>query len=191
MGTVSEQMLPEAHLNVPLIASCPQPPMQSRSSKKNKEAKQRQQHRQYMRRIAEVLEAAKASMLECPNVANVDISDSATEFSVIVRPTALNDSSVTMKDSLVAEAKEALLKAASTNKCIYVMGYCNSDPFVVTSQGFQATFGAMENAKRVCWHIFKKGFCGHGANCSKQHAACEVLVRVIIETTALNYCAVP
>jgi len=101
---------------------------------------------------------------------------------LIVRPVASSNA------DCIALAKEALLEAASKSKCIYLMGYSSPKPFTMQPQGFQATLGAMENAKSACWHIFKKGFCRHGANCCKQHPACEMPVHVLVESACLNSC---
>lgn len=69
------------------------------------------------------------------------------------------------------------------------MGYCSPKPFVMQPQGFEATLAAMETKMNACWHMFKRGFCRHGAECAKQHPAVELPVRVVVESAQFNSCA--
>jgi len=87
---------------------------------------------------------------------------------------------------LIALAKEALLEAASCSRRVYVMGYCGPKPFTAQPLGFQATLGIMESTRSACYHVFKKGFCRHGAECSKQHPSYQVPVHVLVESTQLK-----
>jgi len=57
-------------------------------------------------------------------------------------------------------------------------------------QGFEATLAAMENARNACYHIFKKGFCRHGDQCSKQHPVCQQTVQVVVENSSFDGCGV-
>merc|ERR1719321_309369 len=68
------------------------------------------------------------------------------------------------------------------------MGYAGPKPFTLKPQGFEATLGVMENARSACYHVFKKGFCRHGSECSKNHPACQQTVQVVVENASLNSC---
>lgn len=139
----------------------------------------------YKHRFIEVINWAKKAVLDSKLVANVQVSDDASGFSLIVQPKATAEAACQV-EKLIKVVKDALLQAASKSKCIYLLGYCSPKSFVEGPQGFEATLGAMENATSACWHVFKKGFCRHGANCCKSHPACQVPVRVLVESSQLN-----
>merc|ERR1719253_1025593 len=134
---------------------------------------------QYHHRFSEVIHRARSAMESSGRVGDVLVSESEEGWCLIVRP----NQSITdfCTEEAINVAKEALLQATSNSKCIYLMGYCGAKPFTTQPQGFEASLGAMENAKSACWHMFKKGFCGHGDGCSKQHPACQMSVRVVVE----------
>jgi hypothetical protein len=92
----------------------------------------------------------------------------------------VRDSDV-VTDQVLAFAQKALLEVTANSKCIYVMGYCTPQAFTRHSHGFEVTLGAMENATKACWHVFKKGVCRHDINCSKQHAMYKVPLRLSVE----------
>jgi len=136
-------------------------------------------------RFAEVISWAKKAMQELEHVARVEFSEGASGWSITIQTHGLDDSGC-QTEHLIAKAKEALLDATSKSKSVYIMGYCSPKPFVMRSQGFEATLGAMENAKSACWHVFKKGFCRHGANCCKTHPAVQVPVQVLVVKAQFN-----
>jgi hypothetical protein len=121
------------------------------------------------------------------NVANVELVDEHDGFNLIIQPRG-NDREW-QTESLLTLAKEVLLDSASKSRCVYLQGYCSPKPFVMKPQGFEATLAAMESPVTACWHIFKKGFCRHGGECSKMHPAAEVPVRVVVESVQLNSCS--
>lgn len=69
------------------------------------------------------------------------------------------------------------------------MGYCSPRPFLMQPQGFEATLAAMDSKTNACWHIFKRGFCRHGAECAKQHPVVQLPVRVVVENGQFDSCA--
>lgn len=142
----------------------------------------------YSKHIAEVLRAAKQALQDSAHVVNVEISHDQNGWSVVIQPTGDSEEHMWKNELLLKTAKEALLEAASKSKSIYVMGYCGKDTFNMRAQGFEATLGAMRDAGSACWHIFKKGFCRHAADCSKQHPAFTVPVHVLVEGMQLNSC---
>lgn len=146
--------------------------------------KQAKQH--YKHRFLEVINWAKKEIQDSQLAATVQVADDANGLSLIIRPKAAAEMG-SQEEHLIGIAKDALLRAASKSKCIYLLGYCSSKPFILRPQGFEASLGAMENATSACWHVFKKGFCRHGANCSKQHPACQMPVHVLVESAQLNF----
>jgi len=137
-------------------------------------------------RFAEVINYVKKKLQESELVAHVEASDDMNGWFLTIQPKGLGES--WQSDSLIAAAKEALLEAASQSKRSYVMGYCGPKPFIEQPQGFEATLGIMESARSACYHVFKKGFCRHGTECSKQHPANLVPVHVLVESAQLKSC---
>jgi len=122
-------------------------------------------------------------------VAHLDVYDDTDGWSITVRPRVADDKGDT--EQVIALAKEALLKAASSSSCVYVMGYRGPQAFIAQPLGFQATLGIMKNTRFACYHLFKKGFCGHGAACSKEHPSFQVPVRVLVESVHFDLCGGP
>lgn len=146
------------------------------------------QEERYKSHIADALRSAKVAIQESDDVVNVEISEHAGGWSLIIQPTG-NGEDLQQNQILMSLAQEALLDAAASSKCVYVMGYAGPKPFDMRAQGFQATLGAMRSAKTACWHVFKKGFCRHDVDCVKQHPACQVPIHVLVEGVQLNSCA--
>jgi len=115
------------------------------------------------------------------------MSEDADGWSVIIQPKGTCESQ-SQTELLMTLAQKALQDAADQSKCIYVMGYCGGKPFNMRAQGFEAKLGAMRSASSACWHIYKKGFCRHQESCNKQHPACQVPVRFLVEGVQLNSC---
>jgi len=141
-------------------------------------------HEQYKMYFAEVMCLATLALQSSKDVMSVEVAQDAAGWSVVIQPAGRCDEKKT--EVLMTLAKEALLSASSKSKHIHVMGYSGPKPFDMCAQGFEATLGAMKSASTACWHIFKKGFCRHGDGCSKQHAVCQVPVRVLIEGVQLK-----
>lgn len=139
----------------------------------------------FKRHFEDVLNRAKRAMQESGYVANVEVRLDEDGWSISVQPIEMADGKW-QTDRLLTIAKESLLQACSKSKCIYILGYCAPKPFVMRAQGFEATLGAMESARTACWHVYKKGFCRHGASCCKEHPACEMTVRVLVESVQFN-----
>jgi len=106
-------------------------------------------------------------------VTQVGIDEDSLTISVHV-------ASESLRQQALAHAQKTLLDVTTQSKCIYIMGYASSSPCRVRADGFEVTLGLMENATRACWHVFKKGFCRHGVNCSKQHPVFEVPLQVTV-----------
>jgi len=139
---------------------------------------------EYKKCIAEVICLAQSSIKLSEYVKNVEISEDASGWSVVIQP-----SRPSVKTELLESlAQKALLDATETTNCIFVLGYCSPAPFSTRPQGFGATLVAMTNAKTACWHMFKKGFCRHGDGCDKQHPPLEVPVHVLVEGVQLDTC---
>lgn len=126
-----------------------------------------------IRRVAKILEASDM-------VAKVDVADACLVLQVHGKSDSLTQEVSTL-------AQKTLLEVTTQSKCIYAMGF-TTNPFTMHANGFEVTLGAMENASRACWHVFKKGFCRHGANCCKQHPILETSVQVVIQAAAPSKC---
>lgn len=143
------------------------------------------QSQHYTKNIAEVIRMTKALVKMSEHVKDVQVFEEGGSWSVTIQPQVI-EANNWQTQLLVALAKEALLDAATKSKYIYVLGYCDPQPFSVSVQGFQATLGVMQNAATACWHIFKKGFCRHGDICCKQHPPCQTPVRFLVEGVQLK-----
>lgn len=139
----------------------------------------------YKNRFAEVVATVRKNIMSSDHVAGVELCENDGTWCLVLKPCRECDETEQV-ELLMDIAKDAFLEATSESKCVYLMGYCSPKPFEMQPHGFQATLGAMENAKTACWHVFKKGFCRHGDTCSKTHAACEVPVRVLVESSSLK-----
>lgn len=141
---------------------------------------------QYKRQFSEVLARAKNIMKASEHLAHVELCADTRGWSFILQANGKADALET--ERLLSIAKGALLESTSKSKCAYIIGYCSPKPFVMQPRGFEATLGAMGSAQTACWHIFKKGFCRHGATCNKEHPACQVPVRVLVESAQFTAC---
>lgn len=141
----------------------------------------------YRQHFLDVLTWAMNVLQESPDITNVEVVDEQDGFNVIIQPNGRDREWQT--ESLLTLAKEVLLDAATKSRCVYLQGYCSPKPFVMKPQGFEAILSAMESPVTACWHIFKKGFCRHGNDCTKTHPAAEVPVRVVVESVQLNSCS--
>jgi len=135
--------------------------------------------------VQDVIDRARRTIEASPQVAHVEISGDMNGFHVVIKPLGDDEYQI---ESLSTLAQDALLEAAANSKCVYVMGYCAPKPFTLRPQGFEAKLAAMENASQACWHLFKKGFCRHGAECRTEHPKCEVLVNVLIDSVQCSSC---
>lgn len=133
----------------------------------------------YGPRFAEVIIWAKKIMQDSEHVKCVQVDDT-NGWTFILQPRYTAEGGQ-QTEQLIAIAREALLEATSKSKCIYVQGYAGPNPFTMKPQGFETTLAAMENARNACYHVFKKGFCRHGDECTKQHPVCKETVQVIVE----------
>jgi len=138
----------------------------------------------FKKHIAEVIKITAASVRKSAHVGNLDVSEDENGWSLVIQPRGNQVDA----EILLNEAKEALLNVCSTSKSTYVMGYCGSNPFNMRPNGFEASLGCMRSAGSACWHVFKKGFCRHEGNCSKQHPAIEVPVRVLVASAQIKGC---
>jgi len=145
-------------------------------------------NRHYRKEVAEVIRLTTVLMKQSEHLGDVEVYEDGGCWSVNIQPKVIDEDSW-QTELLITLAKKALLEAATKSKCIYVMGYCGSQPFSMRAQGFQATLGAMQNAATTCWHIFKKGFCRHGDSCCKQHPIVQVPVHFLVEGVQLPTCA--
>lgn len=93
----------------------------------------------------------------------------------------LGDEADLCVDRVLATAQKTFMELTKQSRSIYIMGYSSPNAFIEHTNGFEVTLGAMENATRACWHVFKKGCCRHGTNCSKQHPVYQTIVRVFVE----------
>lgn len=138
--------------------------------------------------MAEVIRLTSDLIKQSEYLRDVEISEDRGAWSVVMQPKVLEEDSW-QTEALIALARKALLEVAAKTKCIYVMGYCDSQPFSMRPQGFQATLCAMQNAATACWHMFKKGFCRHGDMCCKQHPIVEAPVHFLVEGVQVSPCA--
>jgi len=125
-----------------------------------------------IRRVAKMLE-------DSDMIAKVDIADGSLTIQV-------HSASDSLTQQVSTLAQTTLLEVTTQSKCIYALGFATPSPFRTHASGFEAALGVMENASRACWHVFKRGFCRHGANCCKQHPVLERPLQVIIESAAAN-----
>jgi hypothetical protein len=133
---------------------------------------------QYRKKYDAVMKRVGMALAECDLLAGVTISDDAQDCSIVLQ---VRDEVDSVAEQVLAFAEKTLLEVTTKSKCIYVMGYCTPQAFKSQPHGFEATLGAMENATKACWHVFKKGVCRHDVNCCKQHAIYKVPVRVFVE----------
>lgn len=142
---------------------------------------------QWNHRFEEIITWTKESLQQSGEIAQVEVWDETDGWVIMVKPQVMEACSL-QTERLLTLAKEALLDASAMSRCVYVMGYNGPKPFTQKPQGFEATLGVMENARSACFHVFKKGFCRHGAECSKNHPACEQTVQVVVESASMNSC---
>jgi hypothetical protein len=139
--------------------------------------------------FAELVKTAQLEMLASGHVANVEIHlDETSGWSMILQPSEdahIEDPQAT----LLRVAKDALLSAAKGCKRVFIMGFTMPESFVMHSQGFEVTLGAMADAKYACWHVYKKGFCQHGTDSDKQHPPIDVPIRVFFDIVQCYNCA--
>jgi len=133
---------------------------------------------QYRKKYDAVIRSVATALADSDLIAGVSIFDGAQECSIVLQVREEIDA---VADIVLEFAQKTLLEVTTKSKCIYIMGYCTPQAFTRQPYGFEATFGAMENATKACWYFFKRGVCRHDANCSKQHAIYSVPVRVSIE----------
>jgi hypothetical protein len=133
---------------------------------------------QYRKKYDAVMKRVGMALAESDLLAGVEISDDSQDCSITLR---VRDDVDLVAEQVLAFAQKTLLELTTKSKCIYVMGYCTPQAFTRQTFGFEATLGAMENATKACWHVFKKGVCRHDVNCCKQHAIYKVPVRVFVE----------
>lgn len=138
--------------------------------------------------IADVISQAKEHMQASESIGSVKICEDASGWSIVIKPSVDIDSDEWQTEALLTIAKDCLLQAALSTKNIFVMGYCSPNAFPMRAQGFEASLGVMQAPSQACWHVFKKGFCRHAGDCSKQHPAIEVPVRVLVESAQFNSC---
>jgi hypothetical protein len=137
-------------------------------------------------RFTEVIKHVQSLLQQSGQVAHIDVCDDVGGWFITIQPRVTDDKAQT--EQVIALTKQALLEAASSSKRIYVMGYCGPKPFIDRPLGFQATLGIMESSRSACYHVFKKGFCRHGAACSKQHPSFQVPVHVLVESAQFDSC---
>jgi len=144
----------------------------------------------FKNRFVEVLESVRTEIQNSPYVEHLDMTDCDGTWCYVVRPRHLGTKFACQTEELIDWLQEVFLKAAAYSNCIYLMGFAGGGyrAFTREAQGFSAMYGAMENSRNACWHVFKKGFCKHGPDCCKEHPSCQVPVRVLVESTSLNGC---
>jgi hypothetical protein len=174
--TVDAEALPHRHrLNAKAKVFMPEPPAAEDTF--NDQSKYR---------FTEVIKHAQSILQQSGHVAHIDVCDDVGGWFITIQPRVADDKGQT--EQVIALAQEALLEAASSSKRVYVMGYCGPKPFIAQPLGFQATLGIMESTRSACYHVFKKGFCRHGAACSKQHPSFQVPVHVLVESVQFDSC---
>jgi hypothetical protein len=143
----------------------------------------------YKNRFMEVLDNAKAEIQKSSCVEHLDVTNCDGTWCFVVRPSVAPEFAC-QTDEFLEWLEEVFLGAAQHYNGIYLMGFANGGcrAFTKEAQGFSAIYGAMDSSRNACWHVFKKGFCKHGADCGKQHPVCQVPVRVLLEKTSLNGC---
>jgi len=185
----SFQPLMDTPVGVPLRSRlCSAAPFQPKSMQTPEPEEDDEQKQRYKKQIAEVIRMTRVNLKWSEHIKDVEVSEEADgSWNIVVQPRGSDDNSL-QTELLLTLAKETLLDAAASSKCIYVMGYCAPKPFNMKPQGFEATLGAMQVAQDACWHVFKKGFCRHAEDCCKQHPGYQAPVHVVVEGTQLNSC---
>jgi hypothetical protein len=140
-------------------------------------------HYSYKESFSSVLNSVTEALHHSNLTRAVEVSEDSQDCYMIIKLSSEGDD---LKEDVLSLTKEALLGAASQSKSVYVLGYCAPNPFNVTSQGFEATLGVMENAPSACWHLYKKGFCRHDVECNKAHPVCKLTLRVLVETASFH-----
>jgi len=140
----------------------------------------------YKYHFAEVINYARDIVQKSGHASQVEVSHDDNRLTMLIRARTSASQDEYETERLLTIAKEALLDAAAQSKCIYLMGYCSPKPFTMQPQGFETMLGAMDNPTTACWHVFKKGFCRHAADCCKDHPACQMPVHVLVEGVQLR-----
>jgi hypothetical protein len=93
-------------------------------------------------------------------------------------------------DDVIDFSKARVLEATKMAKyTIFLMGYCLPEwCFRTNAHGFEATLCRMENTACACWHLYKKGYCKHGATCKKLHPSTGVIMDIIVRSARLVRC---
>jgi hypothetical protein len=139
---------------------------------------------QYKHQCSKVIRSAVNELNKLEGVSNVALTDDPQEYVITIQ--LHGEANAETTEDALNFAKQALLTATGQSKCVYIMGYCSPQPFTMGAQGFEGCFGAMENARQACWHVFKKGFCQHGDACSKQHPVFKIPIRVLVEAARFD-----
>jgi hypothetical protein len=136
-----------------------------------------------------MVDAARAILEKDDSIESVDLAQGLNGWTMSVVPSQCAQGHRFL-DTLSRLAKHALLQAAEQSKSVYVLGYHNAEEvaFARRPQGFTAQLGVMEveDTKSMCWPMVKHGSCRHGENCSKDHPALVVPVRVFIEAACFT-----
>jgi hypothetical protein len=172
-----------------LVPAAPfQPQMETQKETPALDSEEDEKQQRYKKQIAEVIRLTRVSLKWSEHIKDVEVSEDADGcWNIVVQPKGSDETSL-QTELLLTLAKESLLDAAASSKCIYVMGYCAPKPFDMKPQGFEATLGAMQVAQDACWHVFKKGFCRHAEDCCKQHPGLQATVHVVVEGAQFNSC---
>lgn len=143
-------------------------------------------------RFVEVVKHVKSALQESAHVAQVEVSGDIDGWFITIRPQTVNsygqaETSLTTRTAQVmAIAKEALVQATSQVKRTHLLGHCGPLPFVPQPQGFKATLAIMEDSRSACYHLFKKGWCRHGAACCKEHPSIQAPIHILVESAQLE-----
>jgi hypothetical protein len=134
---------------------------------------------QFQHHFEKVVKMAVKALRGSEVIASVGVQQEHREWCITIQ---VNSDGQMLSQQVLTYAQQELLKATESSKSIFVVGFSSPSAFTRNPQGFQCTLAAMENARHACWHLFKKGFCRHGEECAKQHPACEMPLRVRVET---------
>jgi hypothetical protein len=146
-----------------------------------------------MEEAGAVVSAARIAIMQSPHVIWAEIQESTTDGPTAtivaeIAPGACGVDTEALNAAALAGAKSALLEAAASSSCVYIMGYL-VEPFQEhgvesgVKAGFTAHLGFVPASEesRACWDTYQKGFCPRLATCRWCHPHQTDLVKVVVE----------
>ena len=133
--------------------------------------------RPFHKASAAIVATVKAALAQSTLVESVEALEGGRGWTVAVRVALKN---ISVYETILTTAKEALLKAADASAGAFVMGFHRA-PFLSMPGGFSALLGVTEDKSLACWDAFGRGMCLRGSACKWQHPQALMPVSVFVE----------